>query len=149
MPESFIKSNGDEFITAMKGQITQNMTEVAETYRARLRETLDTPPARTGRIYKYIKGKLYHQASAPGEPPAPLSRNLLESLYIHLTGDDSGRIASFVYTDVEYALALEYGRYDSRHPIQPRPAWYPTFLEHKEGLGNIATQGFHRRGWTG
>lgn len=81
---------------------------------------------KTGLLYHRPGGKA-HQASAPGEPPAVDTGNLMNSLQSEMTGATSG----VVYTVAEYAPALEMGsvRMEARPFLTPATtgAW-PNFL---------------------
>lgn len=73
----------------------------------------------TGAIYK--RGQLLHQASAPGQPPAPDTGALMGGVYhereAELTATFGSRMA--------YAAYLEFG---TRH-MAPRPVWVPVAEE--------------------
>lgn len=55
----------------------------------------------------YMHGGVMHQASAPGDPPAIDTGNLVNS--IHNEPGKEGEMKSVVYIDAEYAGYLEYG----------------------------------------
>jgi HK97 gp10 family phage protein len=77
--------------------------------------------SRPGRGRIYVKGRVTHQASAPGDAPAVDTGRLRASITHdgpHVTGDT---IRGEWGTNVEYAAALEYG---TRH-IAPRPYMRP------------------------
>lgn len=72
--------------------------------------------ARSGRVYK--KGKrVWHRASAPGEPPATDTGNLVGSIYSRMVAQVTGEVGS----TAEYAPILELG---GAH-IAARPALIP------------------------
>lgn len=76
---------------------------------------------RTGKIYHKGNG-VYHQASAPGEPPKSDSGNLASHIYFKKVD----RLSVEVYSDksaAPYGFWLEYGTLDGR--IAPRPLWVP------------------------
>lgn len=66
---------------------------------------------KTGKIYK-IKG-VEHQASAPGEAPAPITWSLYNSLYYNVHG----------YNEIEFGSKLPYSGYleDGTEKMEPRP----------------------------
>lgn len=70
---------------------------------------------KSGRLYR--RGAATHQASAPGEAPAVDIGQLINSIQSENVSD----LTSLVGTDVEYAMALEFGS----RKIAPRPSWRP------------------------
>ena len=91
---------------------------------------------RTGRIYDTGKeGKRYqdHQASAPGEPPAKLSGELMGSITHKAEKVGKTRAEGEVGTNVEYAEDLERGRGD----MAPRPFMFPTVVQEAENVSKI------------
>lgn len=70
-----------------------------------------------GRTYKVSKSGALHQASAPGEPPAPDIGNLKNSI----EATQQRRLLWWVHDGVEYGLYLELGT--SR--MAPRPFMVP------------------------
>lgn len=76
-------------------------------------------------VHKYSTpglGRVYgaHRASKPGDPPAPDTGALRNSVQLSKT-DDGYRVG----TDMEYAPHLEFGT----PSIAPRPAWRPAIDE--------------------
>jgi phage gpG-like protein len=71
---------------------------------------------KTGIVYRR-KNQRQHQASAPGEAPAPDTGNLIASIDTQMTGRTTG----MVFTNVEYAAVLEFGGKN----MQPRPFFVP------------------------
>jgi len=59
---------------------------------------------KTGRFYK--RGKVIHQASAPGEAPASDTGRLASSMRSEI---DQGQLSASVIAGTEYAAHLEYG----------------------------------------
>ncbi|MFW6176589.1 MAG: hypothetical protein ACOC40_02695 [Thermoplasmatota archaeon] len=149
------ESHFDEFRDAVKEQINSNMQEVVDEYQELLKRKLDTPPARTGRVY-YIWPYGRHTASRGlnpsgegNEPPAPLSRGLINSIEQSIISKEP--FNGIVYSNLNRALILELGtgeRYTKggqpRGKINPRPAWVKTLVENRDKLGDIATQGFKK-----
>lgn len=72
----------------------------------------------TGRVYTTPEGK-EHQASAPGEMPAIDIGHLAGSIQVEM----EGATRAIVWTDAEYAEALEYGSPARR--LLPRPFFTP------------------------
>lgn len=125
MPKSHFKYHGIDFMQSMEAANKQGLTKVSDAYAIMVKEKLDVPPERTGRIYYNLKGKRVHQASAYGEPPAPLTRNLQNSIDSYY---DDGDQAAYTFTDVKYALALELGDLTRKNPLGKRPYFYPTIM---------------------
>jgi phage gpG-like protein len=120
-------------------------TEIAITkatlyFEGRVKRKLGATPARTGRVYGD------HQASAPGEPPAPLSTDLRRSI-THTPVMWEGDIASAqVGTALPYAMILEWGGVIRRVSkkgnayvirILPRPYFASTWLEEEARIQAI------------
>lgn len=81
----------------------------------RIQNAMNESP-RTGRIYK--KGKtVTHQASAPGEAPAPDTGNLINSVFSGIIDRVRGAITGRIVVNKEYAAHLEIGTAKMR----PRP----------------------------
>lgn len=138
------KSFLPEFKQMAQKQIENNMSHLTLQYQTDLKTKLDVPPSRSGNVYYNLKGKKIHIASAPGEPPAPLSRDLLESISNYSENSEGNTWQSFVYSDKSYAVALELGR-EVPTVLEPRPAWKATLDDNKDKYSKIASQGFARR----
>lgn len=131
------KDNSNSLTHQLQQAVTTKLSVVAHEYRRDLRAKLDVPPSRSGRFYN-VGGRL-HQASAPGEPPAPLSRDLIESIQIiherrFLLADKYT-----VFSPLNYAFYLEEGTKN----IEVRPAWKETLRENQRKYSNLFKQG----GW--
>lgn len=63
-----------------------------------------------------------HYSSAPGQPPAPISGNLRDSIVAGSTSPMEGAnpAIGWIGTDVEYAIELEFGRTGEKKSA-PRP----------------------------
>lgn len=118
----------------------------------------------TGKVYKWKGG--VHIASAPGQPPAPFSRRLYNSITYHTTfgdksdpiltggfyepGDDPkddgvkkpqramGGYSVVVGSNVPYALALEMGRKD--RGALARPYLWPMLKGSREEIKDAFTR---------
>lgn len=105
-------------VNASKVQI---LTTVAVALEGEIKDQLSRPGS--GVTYKRGKNGT-HQASAPGEPPAPDSNRLVNSIH-HEVGGDSARVG----TDEPYAKPLEFGTTTAgrgHHTvIAPRPFMRP------------------------
>ena len=150
------------FLRDTREKFFSNMENVMKTYERDIKEVLDTPPARTGRVYRNVKGKDVHVAAAPDpgvfralgsatiramglwEPPAPLSYELIRSIGSTVTEKTETHWTGYIYSNAPYVAALEMGR-GGLTPMAPRPAWYRTFHENLEDYAGIALQGFKRR----
>jgi hypothetical protein len=99
--------------------------------------------AGSGRWYPSRTGQGMHQASAPGEPPAPDTRKLLKSAHIEHPGPEVVR----VMVDGKAAAVLEHGSRNRK--LKPRPFMRPSLkkatplmrvIMRKHGaIGGIAT----------
>lgn len=72
---------------------------------------------RTGRVYRRGESR-FHQASAPGEPPATDMGLLANSIKTEMTS----RTSAVVSVGAEYGIPLEYG---TRRGLAPRPFMRP------------------------
>lgn len=82
----------------------------------------------SGRWYKSAKGDgTMHQASAPGEPPAPDRTNLRESIHVEKTEKPTQR--RVVAGPHEGAVKLEFGKRSEN--LEPRPYMRPSLEEAK------------------
>jgi len=136
MANAHFKYHGAEFMKDMEQANKEGLTKAAGAYAIMVKQKLDTPPPRTGRIYYNLKGKRVHRASAKGEPPAPLTRNLLNSIDYYYDDNDQ---AAYTFTDVKYALSLEMGDVMRKNPLGKRPFFYPTIMDDTNAnmLGDI------------
>lgn len=74
---------------------------------------------RSGRVYKRSKGKIVHQASAPGEPPKSDSGYLAS----HIRGFVEERFTAVLEAATKYARSLEFGtRKMGARPFMDRSA---------------------------
>jgi len=100
---SFFKDN---ILGAQQRKMPRMMTEIATKYANRVKRLMRDSPA-TGRIYK--RGRKVHQASAPGEPPAPDTGNLARSVRWRVREYEGGLWVAEVGSTLPYALYLEFG----------------------------------------
>jgi len=124
------------FPREIKRQIQKNTQATAEEYRRDLRITLDVPPGRSGKMYKE------HQASAPGEPPAPRTRALIDSIEVSHGVMKDKSVSSYVFSPLPYSVYLELGA--PKINLDPRPAWVITIYKWKEKYADMMTKGFRR-----
>lgn len=89
--------------------------------------------ARSGRIYRRGRAGayIYHQASAPGEPPKTDTGNLANHTYAEKVGFLESRVVS----DAIYSRALEEG--SAKNHLEPRPFMALTVEESKVQIQNI------------
>lgn len=128
---SSFKDNSDSTAFELQQAVTTKLRVVAHEYRRDLRKKLDRPPARSGSFYS--KGGRTHQASAPGEPPAPLSRDLIESIQITHTSRFFLADKFTVFSPLNYAFFLEEGTSN----MEVRPAWKETLRENEQKYANL------------
>lgn len=115
------------------------MARLATTYASEVKLLMKNSPA-TGKIYK--RGGKMHRASAPGEPPAPDTGNLIRHIQWRVWNDGNHWFAG-VGNTLPYSLYLEYGaargtRYTGgknagrlksiQWVLFPRPAWAPAMI---------------------
>ncbi len=91
--------------------------KAANRYRDRVKALHRAGP-HTGRIYIKPGGRR-HQASAPGQPPAPDTKALMRSIKVKL-GSMSAEIGSIL----PYSRHLEFGT----RRMAARPMWLPTLV---------------------
>lgn len=83
----------------------------------------------------------WHQASAPGEPPAPDTGALKRAIGHQYPTTEAGTIRGMVGTNAVQARRLEYGGRDGRGVyIAPRPAWGPATLEAEARMDAIINE---------
>ncbi len=142
-----IDESANEFIDEMRKRIESNSPS-GRTYFHRGDFRLSMKPMEGGEV---------HIASAPGEPPAVLSGELLRS-FSKRTFFSRGhtRIISYIENDAPYALYMEYGTSKTGWggPIDPRPFMAPVIysaeLNHRmlmrvRRLMEVAGQGYGAR----
>jgi HK97 gp10 family phage protein len=114
-------------MAAMKipGEITKELIIGANEIRNTMIKSMQKEK-KTGRIYRKSKN-VQHQASAPGEPPAVDSGELLRSIMfdVHQFALEIG-----VAGGAPYAEALEFGT----KKMQPRPFLNPAVEKHKQDI---------------
>jgi len=87
-----------------------------------VKKALQSGP-KTGRVYK--RGKVTHQASAPGQAPATDTGTLASSIYF-----ENGRLSATIGSRLAYAYYLEFGT----ARIAPRPSWAPATLAARDAF---------------
>lgn len=103
----------------IRGLLEQKAYEVENTVKR-----LISAGGGSGRLYRTRLsrrgGKLYHRASAPGQPPSSDTGRLLGSVY-HSIGEDGEGLYGRIGYGVKYGLYLELGT----RRMAPRPALRP------------------------
>lgn len=127
------------------GKMKSFMTKIATEYANEVKERMRNSPA-TGRTY--TRGKITHRASAPGEPPAPDTGNLLRHVTWRVRNEGLHWFAE-VGNTLPYALYLEYGaakgiknRKGKLVQVQwilfPRPVWGPALYAVRRRIPQLA-----------
>jgi len=127
--------NADAAVSVAEDKATPLLADIATTYSRIVKEMMKTSPA-SGRTYR--RGRRKHNASAPGEPPAPDTGTLMRSVAWQITqsAGGGGSLTARVGSTVKYARHLEYGaaagvkgksgRLEAiSWVLYPRPAWGP------------------------
>lgn len=117
-----ISLEGDEALIAALQDMTEDIEkavsnvvmETAAGIEAGVKLRMQQGPA-TGRVY--TRRGVSHQASAPGEAPAPDTGALMGSVYHEMTGP----LSAVTGSRMAYAAFLEWGTFT----MAPRPAWTP------------------------
>lgn len=91
-----------------------------------IRLILDTP--KSGRIYR--RGNVFHQASAPGEPPASDTGSLVSRIEVKPVEED---VAAKVVANTKYAAFLEFGTVK----MEPRPFMRPALANMRDRIMGI------------
>lgn len=121
-----------EEFDALRPRVEIAITKATLYYEGKVKKKLGAMPARSGRMYGD------HQASAPGEPPAPLSTDLRRSIThtpVIWQGDEA---SAEVGTPLPYGRILEWGGVTSDGVrILPRPYFSSTWLEEEEAIQKI------------
>ena len=134
----------DELVRLQAGKMQQAMTILATEYSNRVKSLMRDSPA-SGRTYR--RGGVTHQASAPGEPPAPDTGALVRSILWQVRSE-GGRWFAEVGTTLPYALYLEYGAARGvrgkggritavQWILFPRPAWGPALEQFRPQIPGI------------
>lgn len=125
-----------QFLAKFGAAEGRSLIKLATLYKNEVQRLMRESPA-SGRTYKRLRTRratrrrlalgqkrtpadyIFHQASAPGEPPAIDNSRLVNSAMIEVRGDHVVAGSSLA----KIPLALEFGRLDGT--IKPRPAWRP------------------------
>lgn len=138
----------DKIMGLQRDRMPTAMAAVATEYSNAVKLMMRDSPA-TGRTY--TRGGVTHRASAPGEPPAPDTGDLLRHVMWRVRRDGELWLAD-VGNSLKYALFLEYGaargiRSERTGKITkaqwilfPRPAWEPALLKVQRRIPEIITK---------
>ena len=111
-------------------------TQIGEAFKAQVQAMYSTPGTGKPVVTKMGKATVIHTPSVPGQPPAPLTgdlRNSVQYAVYRKPGRGAGGkfVPSFgkteivIYTKIPYALELEMGTRGKGKQIAKRPAWRP------------------------
>jgi hypothetical protein len=150
----------DDIANKIGDELVPRLAMVATEYADEVKLRMRNGPA-TGKIYGlrrtrrgkrvlgpgFAAGRRVHRASAPGEPPAPDTGRLIQSVQwrVRKVGD---LLMAEVGSDVRYALYLEYGaargvknRSGKITKVQwilfPRPVWGPALIALRPRIAKI------------
>ena len=84
--------------------------------------------AKSGIVYEKYNPRRTHRASAPGQPPASDTGNLVSKITIRQDGKDKTNVES----NADYSAFLEYGT----SKMEPRPFMLPAFEKSKKPIIN-------------
>lgn len=130
---------GEEELKRLRAPAEAAVSRAALFFEGEVKRTLgpDGGP-RTGRTYKVSKTGPFHQASAPGEPPAVLYGKLRQSITHSEPKWEGWSVSCEVGTALSYARRMEWGGIDSRGVrILPRPYFEPTVLRTQDQIEAI------------
>jgi|GEM_PF-1652861 len=114
----------ERLVTRLEARVLRALREGADSLAQQVRENL-RDDGRSGRVTITPQG--LHQASAPGEVPAPLTGKLSQSIAVEPGGQvDELRVTA----DTDYAAALEFGTQQNA----PRPFLAPALEEAREDI---------------
>ena len=115
-----LKLNTTELFRSLDQGAPKKMLEATNEVRNTVLETLSGP--RSGRTYYVPNTKKTYTASAPGEPPAVVTRDLRGSIQASIEG--TGRsVLGKVKASAKHALPLEFGT----RRMAARPFMKPSF----------------------
>lgn len=117
-----LKKEFSALVGSFDGVIEAELHKEAQDYKRRV-EIRHRRGPHTGR--RYARGGRVHQASAPGQPPAPDTGTLLRSITIEL-----GDMRATVGSRLPYSMFLEFG---TRH-MAARPMWLPEAVRSRKRL---------------
>ena len=103
---------------------------MAGVYEAESWIKVDMGQQKSGKIYLVNDGKQKHQASAPGESPAPETGTLVNSLNTDLIEKSNDSATAALNVGAEHGIHMEFGtKY-----IAPRPFLRRAFIENRDRI---------------
>lgn len=125
----------DAVVNRVAGRLPAIMAAIGSEYANEVKRLMRDSPA-TGRTYRSSVSRAEHRASAPGEPPAPDSGDLIKSVRFRVRRLPGGGWAAEVGSTLKKALYLEFGAARGvrgasgkveavQWILFPRPAWGP------------------------
>lgn len=114
---AIVRRDSDALLKHLQPQLERVVNKAAHDVKARAKVSI-LAGGKSGRIYK--RGKVEHQASAPGEAPANDLGNLAAGIKV---GSGDGPLWRVVQSTAVQSLALEFGSLDGK--IAPRPFMGP------------------------
>ena len=125
MPE--LEWDTDDFVLKSRAASLRALTLAADLVRTEIvRLILETP--KTGREYR--RRGITHVASAPGEPPASDTGNLVRSVVVEVNDQD---LTLKITNTAEYASALEFGT----PKMEARPFMRIALANKREEITNL------------
>lgn len=129
------RDTSDGFIGDLEHANKEALLEVGEVMKQIMITKMRNTPRDPTKTYYNTKGKAVHHPSQEYNPPAIWSGEFKDSLEVDW---NDAREVSFTWTNVPYALELEYGR-ASHPPMAARGVWYVSIIE-----GGANTDAFAR-----
>jgi len=140
-------------------QIKENLNNAQNVYMADVKKELDLPPSRTGKDWTHLphmrirssRGEEKGRQSVNNEPPAPQTRELIESIFQSDTPSQGNISSGMVGSSSKKAKWMEVGtdrsgfKMSKEGGIAPRPVWYKTLVANKETYGTHAIYRFRRK----
>ncbi len=124
---------------AFRDEVEQHINGTAQAVRTNAVRSIQRGPA-TGETYEKYKPRRTHTASAPGEAPQTDTGRLASSVSVR----ESGNLAAYVFTPLEYGKHLEFG---TRH-IAARPWLFPAMEKERgaweRGLRRLSDEAVRR-----
>lgn len=131
---AIIRRDSSALLRQLRPQLERVVQKAAHDVEGRAKISI-LAGGKSGRIYK--RGKVTHQASAPGEAPASDLGNLAAGIKV---GSGEGPLWRVVQSNAIYSRALEFGRLDGS--IAPRPFLHPALEAVRQPFKRAVAQVF-------
>lgn len=138
MSKNLTTEQFSEYLSKVAPQVKHSLVNTIKLCCKKVQDDIQYNMARTERdmsktYYTNNKTKAHHP-SMPGNPPAPDSGNLRNSIRyeIHEEGKEVYGIVGSSQMDENYAVWMEYGTKDGR--IAPRPWLRPTMIKNNDWI---------------